>query len=125
MLKAGTGSEEGTPLLPGVSDRFHGTVGIRVRTGRHAPDSRKIAQLGRRVCDRSGMEPNAFNVVSGSEAGQPQCLGNGLVSDDSGIVIAHESHAPFASHVPKNTRLAFPWRAGYTFSRTALELDLR
>src|SRR5271167_217744 len=108
MLKSGAGSEEGTLLLPSVSDRFHGTVGIRVRTGRHAPDSRKIAQLGRWVCDRSGMEPDAFNVVSGLEAGQPQCLGNGLVCDDSGIVIAHESDEPFASHVPKNTRLAVP-----------------
>src|SRR5271157_3450060 len=111
MLKAGTGSEEGTPLLPGVSDRFHGTVGVRVRTGRHAPDSRKIAQLGRRVCDRGRMEPNAFNAVSGLEAGQPQCFGNGLMRDDVRSVIAYESDAPLASHAPKNTSWQFHFRA--------------
>ena len=49
------------------------------------------------------MEPDAFNVVSGLEAGQPQCLRNGLVGDDSRVVIAYESDAPFASHVYENT----------------------
>jgi len=112
VLKAGAGSEKGTPLLPGISDRFHSTVGIRVRTGRHAPDSREITQLGRRVRDRGGMEPNAFNAVPGLEAGQPQCFGNGLVRDDSGIVITHESDEQFASHVPKNTSWQFHFRIG-------------
>ena len=50
------------------------------------------------------MEPDAFNVVSGLEPGQPQCLGNGLVRDDSRVVIAYESDAPFARPVHKSTR---------------------
>jgi hypothetical protein len=76
------------------------------------PDSGKVAQFRRRVCDRSGMEPRAFNAVSGLDAGQPQCLRNGLVCDDSRIVVTHESDEPFASHVLQNTSWQFHFRIG-------------
>ena len=37
VLKAGAGSEERSPLLPGVSDRFHSTVGVRASAPDLAP----------------------------------------------------------------------------------------
>ncbi len=93
VLKASAGAEKRTRLFAGESNRRERSFGVGIGACGNAPDSVEGREIGRRVLDGAGVDPDGFDCGVPGGSGEAQSFRNGLMGDDGRIVISDEGNA--------------------------------